>query len=173
MYGAGLTDELRAEFFVDRVNCCEDSPETMGILRIVRVVRRIAVETNWIWNFDGHGPDFLSDSKAREKVHELFVEAGDTAGNESHLFRFAAARRDGEHVIDEIKFDLEDSERVGNRRSVEAARADVQRDFPPMIGERAQREADLTDDLRPHVEGVARGAPFGERERRPRFDCRQ
>src|SRR6185437_3314870 len=125
MYGAGLADESRAKLFEDGVNGCEDSPEAIGILRIVRVMRGIAIEANRIGNLHGHGPHFGFDSEDREIVHELFVKAGHASGNQIHYFCLTAAGRDPEHMIDEIEFHLEDSERVGNWRGGQAARADV------------------------------------------------
>ena len=55
---------------------------------------------------------------------------------------------------------------VHERRS-EAARRHIQRYLPPVIDHRLEREPNLADDLEPHVQGVARVAPVGDREIRP------
>src|SRR5262249_36316476 len=56
---------------------------------------------------------------------------------------------------------------VRNGRGGQAARGDVERDLPPMVHVRAERQPYFADDLGPHVQRRAGGLPGLERQRRP------
>ena len=91
------------------------------------------------------------------------VEAGDRARLERDLPAIAVGRPDDELVVDEVELDLEARAPVVHERRREAAGEHVQRYLPPVVDHRLEREADLADDLGPHVQRVARRA-----SRRPR-----
>ena len=71
--------------------------------------------------------------------------------------------------LDEVKTDLERIKAMRDRRSRQAARSQVERDVPGMIDPWREREANLADDLRPHVKGFGGGLPFGERQSWPKL----
>jgi hypothetical protein len=169
MHGAGLADEARTEFLADRVHGHEKPPEAIRVFGIIGPMLRILVEPDWIRNLDRHGPDLRRNLQRRESRHELAVEIGDASWRELNGSRLTAAGDDPEYVIDEIELDLENPQAARDRRSRKAAGAHVERDFPPVIQMRAEREAQFTHHLRPHVQRRARVAPFGERQPRPRF----
>src|SRR5437764_1365363 len=62
-------------------------------------------------------------------------------------------------MIDEIELDLKHSAAIGNRRSGQPAGIDVESRVPPMVQLRTERHADLTDDLRPHMQGLVSVEP--------------
>src|SRR5579872_1819886 len=72
-------------------------------------------------------------------------------------------------MLDEIEPQLEGAIAIGHTRGGEAARGDVERHVPPMIDERGEAQANLADDLRPHVEGGVGIFPGIEREGGPAF----
>ena len=56
---------------------------------------------------------------------------------------------------------------IRHRRGGQAARGHVERHVPPMIDRRGEREPDLADDLRPHVQCGAGLLPVSIGKRRP------
>ena len=62
-------------------------------------------------------------------------------------------------MVDEVELHVEDRSAVRDGARGQAARADVQRHLPPVVDQRHVRQADLTDDLRPHVQGLSGGRP--------------
>ena len=54
-----------------------------------------------------------------------------------------------------------------HRRRAEPARGDVERDLPPVVLHRRERQARLADDLRPAVQRRVRVLPVRQRQRRP------
>src|SRR5262249_12938552 len=60
---------------------------------------------------------------------------------------------------------------VRHGRGGEPARGDIERDVPPVVLHRRQREPRLADDLGPHVQGRVRVLPLGERQGRPGGMC--
>ena len=75
-------------------------------------------------------------------------------------------------MIDEIETNFENSSAMRNWRSCEAARCYIKRDVPGMIRPRREREPNLADDLRPHVQCCACLLPFLEWQSRPNFSVR-
>src|SRR5689334_21801187 len=70
-------------------------------------------------------------------------------------------------MVHEVEFDVEDAAAIRNRRGRESARTDVERGLPPVILMRAERQPDLADDLRPHVQRRTRRFPRLELQRGP------
>ena len=64
-------------------------------------------------------------------------------------------------MIDEIEVDFENAFFVRDWRCGEAAGSDVESGAPPMVCRGTLCQADLTDDLHPHVQGGAGVFPFG------------
>ena len=72
-------------------------------------------------------------------------------------------------MINEIETNLEDVKAVRNRRSSQAACGEVERNVPRVVNPRRLREANLADDLRPHVERLRRLLPLRKRQSRPKL----
>ena len=101
-------------------------------------------------------------------MEHLGVDGGDAARRERDVVRAAVADAEPQHVRAEVELEVERAAVLARHaRGRQPARGDVERDVPPVIDERRQRQADLAGDLRPEVQRVARFAPFVERERRP------
>ena len=149
------------------VNAREDAPAAIRVFGIVGGVLGVLVETDWIWDFDGHRPDFRVDLERGENGCELAIKIRDRARHKKNRLDLIAARRDSEHVIDEVKFHREDSEGVRNGQGRQAARADVERFGPAVVHARAEREGHLAHHLRPHMERGAGVLPFGKRQSGP------
>ena len=139
MHGAGFPDEARAKFLANRGDAREDAPAAIRVFGIVGGVLRVFVEADRIRDFDWHRPDLRVDLDRSENGCKLAVEIRDRARREKNRLVLIAARRDSEHVIDEVKFEREDSQGVRNGQCGQAARADVERFGPAVIHFRAQR----------------------------------
>ena len=161
MHGAGFAEEAGAEFFEDGSDGGEDLSEAVGVFGVVGGVSFVESEADGAGDFHGHVPHFCVDAEGMESGHEFLVEGGDGAWDEAEGTEFAEAGLDFERVVDEIEVDFEDAFVVGNGGGGEAAGGDVESGAPPMIEVGAEGEADLADDLRPHVEGGAGVFPFG------------
>ena len=121
----------------------------------------VLVEANRIRNLHRHIPNLYVDSERLEQSEKLRMEIGHRARLEANAFRFAAGRGDVERVIDEVELNFKDALAVRNRRRRQAPGTDVERDLPPMIDARGQRQADLAHDLGPHVQRRVRIRPGG------------
>src|SRR5262249_19217474 len=122
-------------------------------------------------HFDRHRPDAHLDAEPMQRVHEQAVELGDRPRLERNAGLAAVRAADHELVVDEIEHDRQRPAAADRQpRRDQPARGNPQRDVPPMIGARRQRETDLADDLRPHVQRRVGVAPGGERKRRPAFE---
>src|SRR5262245_40968566 len=71
-------------------------------------------------------------------------------------------------MVGEIELDLEAGAARVHERCREAARRNVEGDLPPVVDHRFEREADLSDDLGPHVKRVERVLQRGQVEFGPR-----
>src|SRR5207249_4028484 len=91
--------------------------------------------------------------------HRLRLEQN-TAGE-------AIARQDRELMADEVEIDLERAASVRNGRRGQASGGHVERAMPAMIHPGALCEADLPDDLGPHVQCSVGLAPGLEWQGRP------
>ena len=52
-----------------------------------------------------------------------------------------------------VELDIEDAWWVRHWSGTEAAGVDIKSNMPPMVQRRGKSQANLADDLRPHVEG--------------------
>jgi len=161
MHGAGFAKEAGAKFFEDGSCGGEDLPEAVGVLGVVGGVSVVEGEANGAGNFDGHVPDFYMDAEGMERVHEFIEESGDGARDEAEGAGFAEAGLNFQSMADEIEVDFEDAFVVGHGGGGEAACGDVEGGAPPVIHVGAEREANLADDLHPHVQGGVGVFPFG------------
>ena len=75
-------------------------------------------------------------------------------------------------MIDEIKVDLECPVSVGNGARRKAPGRNVQSHVPGMVDPRTLHQANLANDLRPHVQSRAGIAPGFERQAGPSFGIR-
>src|ERR1700758_5370383 len=74
---------------------------------------------------------------------------------------------DRKHMADEVEFHVEHRVPIWNCAGGQSARTDIQRHLPPVVYQRHVHHADLADDLRPHMQGVAGGRPFVNQQRWP------
>src|SRR5256885_6371373 len=77
----------------------------MRVLRIVRRVRAILVETNRIGHLHGHSPNLYIDPERTKHLHEFSIKIGHCARNETQASDFASGCHDVELVIDEVELD--------------------------------------------------------------------
>src|ERR1700722_11628787 len=63
-------------------------------------------------------------------------------------------------MADEVEFHVKYRILVWDRAGCQSAWAYVQRHLPPMVDQRHVFQADLADDLGPHMQGVACGRPL-------------
>src|SRR5215469_2871940 len=134
---------------------------------------RITIERDGINNLDRQVPDLRVDPEQGQRGEKLDREIRDTARREHNGFRLASARGESQDVREKVELNLENSPGVGNCGGGQSTRADVERNFPPVIHMWTQRQAQLADELRPHMQRVARRSPFRERQRWPRSFLRQ
>src|ERR1700744_4300439 len=74
---------------------------------------------------------------------------------------------DRKHVADEIKLHVEHCIAIRDGARGQPSWTYIQSHLPPVIEQRHVDHADLADDLRPHVQGVACARPFVRHQGRP------
>jgi hypothetical protein len=169
MYRTALPNKARTEFREDVVSQQQDAPEAGDILAVVRGVLRIEIKSNRVGQFDRHMPDFYFDTEPRQCGHEFFVEIRHRARRQRNCFARTFAGLYDELVLDKIEFHFEHSPLIRDGGARKPARVDVERHLPPVIDQRAQRQADFADDLCPHVQRGVGVLPGFERQCRPGF----
>jgi hypothetical protein len=100
------------------------------------------------------------------------MEVGDRLRLQGKGLAPAVVDADPQAVLDKVEIDLEGARAMGDRRGGQATAGEVKRHLPPVIDHWRLRQADLADDLGPHVE---RGAGFvtgGHRQARPILGAR-
>src|SRR5690606_26082172 len=127
VYRAGLADEPRAECLEHTVHLNEDAPQPMRVLGVVRAVLLVLLEGDALRDLDGRGPDAYVDAERPQRVHHLAVKGGDGFRLQRDRALAAVARRDLQHVVGEVKIDLEGALSVGDGRGGQPARGDVER----------------------------------------------
>jgi hypothetical protein len=176
--GTRLADESGLERTHQAVRLQQAAPEQLDVARVVGGMLLVRLEGDGLGDLDRSRRDPNVDPEASQPGHELAVEPCDRLRLERHRERAALAIRDQQAMIDEVEVDLEPAAAVRNRRRGQAARADVQRHVPPVVEGRGERQAHLSDDLRPHVDGGDGRSPVLPRELRPgvhgcRHGCRR
>ena len=63
-------------------------------------------------------------------------------------------------MMDEIKLNLENFSPIRDGRSRQSKSVDIERNLPPVIHQRTERESNFTRNLRPHVKRVIGLLPF-------------
>jgi hypothetical protein len=167
MHRAGLADESAAKFLEYGIHGYQNPPKAICITGLVTRVSHVLIEANGIRYFDGHRPDFYIEPQGAQHFHELAIKSGDRAMVKRDGASGAAAGSDIEAVVDEVETDFKISAGAGNRGGGEASRGNVERDFPPVVDQGALRQANFSDDLRPHMQGGAGVFPLREGERGP------
>ena len=150
----------------------QDAPVPIGILRIVRCVRFIGREADRLLHLDRNGPELY--------VHVQFLECGEIRpvefrhrlGAQRDLLHRSFACPEDELVLDEVELRVERAGPVEHGAGREAPGSDAEGDVPPVVLRRSEREAGLSDDLRPHVERGVRVLPCLERQVRPGIERR-
>ena len=171
--GAGFALELGTELVEYGVDGEQDAPEALDGGGIVGGVDAVLVEGNGIGDFDGHAPDFYFDAGRMEHGHYFAVEAGYGTRGEREGFQDAVAGFEDELVVEEVETKLEGVVAVGDAGGSEAAGGDVERDVPPVVDDRCERQADFADDLGVQVERGKAVLPGVERERGPAVGGRE
>src|SRR4051812_41725715 len=133
MHGAALADKPGAKLFEDAVDSYQNSPKAMHVLRVIRAVDTVLVETDGIGDFDWHGPDLHLDAERMEQVHELRVELSHGARNQRQRPSPSFSGQDIEFVVYEVELNFEGLAFVRNGGSGQAAGVDIKRYFPPVI----------------------------------------
>ena len=169
MHRACLADEAGAKRVHHAGSLHHRAMKACDILPIVLRVRTVLLERRRIFNLARHGPDLHVDAKSAQPPHEFSVEIGHRHRTERENLHAAVAGRNAKLMGEEIEIDVEGAARIRIRRRNEAARVHVERDIPPVIHRRREFESHLAGHLRPKLQGVAGGAPGGERQIRPRF----
>ena len=136
----------------------------MGGLRIVRLVLLVLLERNRVRNFDRHRPDFHIDAEIAQDLHCPVVELRDGHRRKRELSAPLIAGREIKRMPAEIEIDLKAARLVGNWRCGEASGRHVKRHLPPVIDHRLERETNLPDNLRPHVQRRAGVLPLRKRQ---------
>src|SRR5262245_2125748 len=160
--GTHLPDEARAKKSEQAIDLHQRLPESLDHCGIVLGVDAVLLERNRVLNFAGHGPDVRLNANLPQAGHNLRVEVRQRHGPQGPVLGRTVAGLDAQLMVDEVEEDLEGADTMRNRRGRETARSDVERDVPPMIDERSEKEAHLADDLRPEVQCVAGVGPFRE-----------
>ncbi len=122
----------------------------------------ILIEMDRVGHLGGLRPNFNGNAQRVQLRHELRVKIGHGARCQRNCFRRAGAGFDQYLVFYKIKQDFKSFRAVGDGRSGEASRGQVERHFPPMVHLGAERQPNLAHDLGAHVQGIARGLPLGQ-----------
>src|SRR4051812_19256156 len=102
--GTALAQEARAKALQDALGLRERTPEAVGLLQIVRLVRLVLLEGNRVGNLDGRRPNLhVVESKNMHVKHKLFVKVCDRSWLKVEHDRVAEAGRDAELVGYEVK----------------------------------------------------------------------
>src|SRR5205085_6300210 len=151
----------------------QDAPETVRVCWIVGGVRFVFLEWDRGIDFVRRRGEMSFDAQVAESAHDRAVKLRHRLRHERNYLESAIAADHTQFVRDEIEANFKYARAEWNRRSRQAARGDIKRDVPGMIRPRRERETDLADDLRPHVQRLRGFFPFLERKRRPNlFRCR-
>ena len=169
MHWTGFSDEARPKDFEHGVDRQQDVPQALRLPGVVRGVNRILIERDGIRDFDRHLPDVYLDAQRAQRGHNFFIEIGGRTGSERDRRGLGIRRTNLQLVIDEVEFHFEMAVAIRHHRRIEPARTEIERHVPPMVDQRRQFEADLSHDLRPHVECGVGVLPIREADCRPAF----
>ena len=169
MHRAALPDEPRSELLEHSVRLNQDSPESVGVLGVVRLVLRVFSKRNRVGNLVRLGVDFDFDPERSQHCHKLGIELGNRARRKNKRPDTAFAGPDDQRVVDEVEVDLEGPIAIRNRRGRKPARRNVQRGVPEVINRRAQRESNLADNLALHMKRRISVFPLLQGQAWPRF----
>ena len=169
LHRARLAEKVRAEALENGVRAQQGGLKTPDVLAVVRPHFDVVEERDGHGHFDRHRHDpRVRNAETREVGQHLPVEIGDRHRMQRPRGPATATGDDDELVLDEVEVDLKCISLGVNERRAEAARGHDERRIPPVVHERGEREADLSDHLRPHVDRVQRVLPLRVRERWPR-----
>ena len=62
MHGTDFADKARAKLLEDVIDVHERTPESIGVIGVIRLVNLILIEANRIWNLDWNGPNLYVHS---------------------------------------------------------------------------------------------------------------
>jgi hypothetical protein len=172
MHRAALADKARAKFFEDTIRLHEHPPKPVGILRVVRVMSFILIEGDGIGNLVGLLIDVYLNIELPHFVLKLPVERCDRLGLQGKPGEAAVAGLKLYLMTDEVKVDLKRPVSLRNGAGGKTPGRNVQGHVPRMIDPWTLRQANLANDLRPHVQSRRRIAPGIEREAGPGFNIR-
>src|SRR5208283_624528 len=153
MHWAGFAYEACPELLQYRINPYQDAPEAMRGLRVVRRVNLVFLEGNWIGNLTRRGPDAHIHAKLAKRRHEAAVELSYALRFQCERSHAAVAGFDDQLVFDEIELDFHNAAVIRHCRSRQAPGGHVKRHIPPVVQQWTKFQANLADNLRPHVQG--------------------
>jgi hypothetical protein len=169
MHRAHFADEAGTERLQHMRGLKQRAPEPIGRVRVVGRMHGVLLKGDRIGKLARHRPDRYVQSQRVEPTHQLAVEIGDRHGLEREVGARAVARPDHQAMVDEIEIDGKMSRPVRHGRRRKPAAGEIERDLPPMVLERREREPDLAHDLRPHMQGGAAVLPVREGDIWPAF----
>ena len=130
-------------------------------------MRLILFEGDGIFDLVRQMVDLHRQLEFVERVHHLAIKSRDRLGTQFQDAERAIAFHDPQLVFDEVETHFEDIVAVWDRGSRQTTRRQVKGDVPGVIDPWRERETNLADDLRPHVQARGGGLPIGERQSRP------
>jgi hypothetical protein len=166
---ARLADETRPELLEQPIGADERSPEQLDVSRFVQGLDLVLLERDGLGHLDRAWPDPDVDAAVSQPRHQLPVEGGHGSGSKVHDECLRPSVGHDEAMVDEVEGDLKGAVSVRDRWRREAPGGDLERDVPPVVHRRRERQADLADDLGPHVQGGDRRLPLPPRQLGPSF----
>ena len=172
MHRADLAQKARTEQSKDAVGLDQRPPEAVGEIRVIGGVPMVRLEADRMLDFAGQRPDTHFETERAHSPHQLGMKVGDRPGLQGQNLLSAVIDTNPQVVLDKVEIDLKGARAMGDRRRRKATGGDVERHLPPVIDHLGLRQADLADDLRPHVQRGAGFIPGRRRQARPILGAR-
>ncbi len=164
MNRAALAAEARAETLEDRLDAAERLPVLLHRDRVIARVLPVVREQRRHGALLGHPCDADLDSDRPELPEQRVVKFADRSRRQREGADVPFAVLDDDPVVDEIEVDGQRAVPVGHRARRQPSRGDVERDVPPLVHLRRQRQTDLADDLHVELQRGVSVAPVGDSE---------
>src|SRR5262245_30605508 len=97
------------------IDRCQDSPEGLCPLRIIRAVRCVLIKGNGIGYLDRHSPDVNFDARRTQQLHDVVVKVGHGTRLEWKRFDNAVTGVEHQLMIDEVEGEFERAGAVWDR----------------------------------------------------------
>ena len=163
VHRARLAGEAAAIGLERHVGASQHLEEAARRVGVVAAVDRVVAERDRLRDLHRRRPDAHVDIELVEERAHLAVEGGDAARPERQRAHAPVADAGDERVVEEVEVELERAVAVRHRRRRHPAHRQVERYVPELILRRAQRQAQLADHLRVHVQRRVGVLPRGAR----------